>query len=497
LELKNQPILVIGAGIMGAGIVQVAAQSGHSVLLFDQKEGAAENAIENIKKTFSSLIKKEKITEETAQATLARIQTITSLDQASHVQLVIEAIIERLDIKRTLFKELESVVAKDCVLATNTSSISVTAIANGLQYPERLVGMHFFNPVPLMKLVEVVSGLQTSSEVASAIYDLSIHWGKTPVHAKSTPGFIVNRIARPFYAEALALLQEQVSTIEVIDACIKSVGFRMGPFELMDLIGHDTNFAVTSSVFEAFFYDRRFTPSIVQKELVDGGLLGRKSGRGFYNYAEGATTPKLPEFHPSPLNLSQPVIIHGDNHLTEYFSNQLQLLGVTYTQEKQSSWLGLEVNGFQLRQTDGQTASSLGSHVAVFDVCLKVQDKTVIAWAIAENAPANWVHEAPSLLQHLGFIPIRIKDSPALIVARTLAMLINEACDAVTQGVCSMDATNQAMKLGVNYPAGPFEWLNQWSKGQVSKVLDALDEYYRGERYRKSPLLKSGHGFIH
>jgi len=170
---------------------------------------------------------------------------------------------------------------------------------------------------------------------------------------------------------------------------------------------------------------------------------------------------------------------------------------VTYTQEKQSLWVGLEVNGFQLRQTDGQTATSLGSHVAVFDVSLKVQDKTVIAWAIAENAPANWVHEAPSLLQHLGFIPIRIKDSPALIVARTLAMLINEACDAVTQGVCSMDATNQAMKLGVNYPAGPFEWLNQWSKGQVSKVLDALDEYYRGERYRKSPLLKSGHGFIH
>ena len=478
---------------MGAGIVQVAAQSGHSVLLFDQKEGAAENAIENIKKTFSSLIKKEKLTEETAQATLDRIQTITSLDQASHVQLVIEAIIERLDIKRTLFKELESLVAKDCVLATNTSSISVTAIANGLQYPERLVGMHFFNPVHLMKLVEVVSGLQTSSEVASAIYDLSIHWGKTPVHAKSTPGFIVNRIARPFYAEALALLQEQVSTIEVIDACIKSVGFRMGPFELMDLIGHDTNFAVTSSVFEAFFYDRRFTPSIVQKELVDGGLLGRKSGRGFYNYAEGATPPKVPEFHPSPLNPSQPVIIHGDNHLTEYFSNQLQRLGVTYTQEKLSSWLGLEVNGFQLRQTDGQTASSLGPHVAVFDVCLKVQDKTIIAWAIAENAPANWVQEAPSLLHHLGFIPIRIQDSPALIVARTLAMLINEACDAVTQGVCSIDATNQAMKLGVNYPAGPFEWLNQWSKGQVSKVLDALDEYYRGERYRKSPLLKRGH----
>jgi 3-hydroxybutyryl-CoA dehydrogenase len=310
------------------------------------------------------------------------------------------------------------------------------------------------------------------------------------VHAKSTPGFIVNRIARPFYAEALALIQEQVSSIQVIDACIKSVGFRMGPFELMDLIGHDTNFAVTSSVFEAFFYDRRFTPSIVQKELVDGGLLGRKSGRGFYDYAEGAITPKLPEFHPRPLNKQQSVIIHGNNHLTEYFMNQLQQLGVPFSQEKQSMWLGLEVDGFQLRQTDGQTATSLGTHVAVFDVCLQAQNKTVIAWAIAEHAQANWIQEAPSWLHHLGFIPIRIEDSPALIVARTLAMLINEACDTVTQGVCSKDATNQAMKLGVNYPAGPFEWLDKWRSTQVLQIINQLDLNYKGERYRSSPLLQ-------
>ena len=490
MELNNQPILVIGAGIMGAGIVQVAAQSGHTVFLFDQKDGAAVQAIENIKKTFSNLIKKDKLTAEAAHSTLSRIQTITSLDQASHVKLVIEAIIERLDIKRTLFKELESIVTPDCILATNTSSISVTAIANGLQHPNRLVGMHFFNPVPLMKLVEVVSGLQTTSAVASAIYDLSIHWGKTPVHAKSTPGFIVNRIARPFYAEALALIQEQVSSIQVIDACIKSVGFRMGPFELMDLIGHDTNFAVTSSVFEAFFYDRRFTPSIIQKELVDGGLFGRKSGRGFYDYSEAAVAPKLPEFQPSPLKGSQTITLHGDSHLTEYFGNQLQMLGVAFTQEKQSSWVGLDVNGFHLRQTDGQTASSLGSHVAVFDVCLQPQEKTIIAWAIAENAAPEWLQEAPSWLHHLGFKPIRIQDSPALIVARTLAMLINEACDAVTQGVCSIDATNQAMKLGVNYPAGPFDWLEKWSSTHVVQIINQLDLNYKGERYRSSPLLR-------
>jgi 3-hydroxybutyryl-CoA dehydrogenase len=277
VDLKNQPLLVIGAGIMGAGIVQVAAQAGHTVFIYDQKQGAAEQAIENINKTFQNLIKKEKITSEEVNTTLSRISVINSLQEASSVKLVIEAIVEKLEIKRALFKELETIVSKDCVFATNTSSISVTAIANGLSNPQRLVGMHFFNPVPIMKLVEVVSGLETSTEIAESIFNLSITWNKTPVYAKSTPGFIVNRIARPFYAEALALVQEQTAPIQVIDACIKAVGFRMGPFELMDLIGLDTNFAVTSTVYEAFFFDSRFRPSIVQKELVDGGLFGRKT----------------------------------------------------------------------------------------------------------------------------------------------------------------------------------------------------------------------------
>jgi 3-hydroxybutyryl-CoA dehydrogenase len=191
-----------------------------------------------------------------------------------------------------VFQELEGLVSEQCVLATNTSSISVTAIANGLKHPQRMVGMHFFNPVPLMKLVEVVSGLQTDANVAQAIFDLAGAWGKTAVYARSTPGFIVNRIARPFYAETLALLQEQAARPEQLDALLRGVGFRMGPCELMDLIGHDTNFSVTQSVFEANFYDRRFTPNLVQRELVDGGLLGRKTGRGFYSYPDGA--PALP-----------------------------------------------------------------------------------------------------------------------------------------------------------------------------------------------------------
>jgi 3-hydroxybutyryl-CoA dehydrogenase len=403
---------------------------------------------------------------------------------------VVEAVIESLEIKRSLLKQLESIVDAECVLATNTSSISITAIANGLEHPGRCIGMHFFNPVPMMKLVEVVSGLQTSPTVAHAIFDLAVQWGKTPVHAKSTPGFIVNRIARPFYAEALALLQEQVTTIEVIDACMKSVGFRMGPFELMDLIGHDTNFAVTTSVFEAFFFDRRFTPSIIQKELVDGGLLGRKAGRGFYDYHPQAVLPQLTPFTAIPLNRSQSVIVHGSNPFTQYVLEQLQKLQITFVHHEHSSWFGLEVNGNYLRQTDGQTASSLGPNVAVFDLWMQLYQPACIAWAVSEQANPIWQREAPNWLYHLGLHPLQVQDSPGLIVARTLGMLINEACDAVTQGVCSEQATNQAMRLGVNYPAGPLEWLNQWQASEVVAMLDHLDRYYRGERYRTSPLLR-------
>jgi 3-hydroxybutyryl-CoA dehydrogenase len=253
--LRNAPVLVVGAGIMGAGIAQVAAQAGHAVQLFDMRDGAAAQAKAKLAATFDGLVAKGKLDADAAQATLARITPIASLAQAADRALVVEAIVEQLDAKRALFRQLEGIVGADCVLATNTSSISVTAIANGLAQPQRLVGMHFFNPVPLMKLVEVVSGLHTDPAVAESIFELSRHWGKTPVHARSTPGFIVNRIARPFYAETLALLHERAATPQVLDACLKAAGFRMGPCELMDLIGHDTNFAVTNSVYDANFFD--------------------------------------------------------------------------------------------------------------------------------------------------------------------------------------------------------------------------------------------------
>jgi len=332
--------------------------------------------------------------------------------------------------------------------------------------------MHFFNPVPLMKLVEVVSGLGTAPEVAQAIHALAGRWGKTAVHARSTPGFIVNRIARPYYAEALMLLQERAAAPEVIDACLRAAGFRMGPCELMDLIGHDTNFAVTNSVFAANFYDRRFTPSLVQQELVDAGFLGRKSGRGFYRYPEGA--PTLPPLSFEPPH-AQRLVIHGSGLAAERFAARWP------EAERQpfSHWTGLQADQLFLRLTEGTLARTYGPGTAVFDLPLAASGDLAYA---GDKAAAPW-------LAALGYTPRRIADVAGLVVARTIAMLINEAADAVQQGVCDEAGADSAMKLGVNYPAGPFEWLARWDRKAICDLLRGLDLHYSGERYRASPYL--------
>jgi 3-hydroxybutyryl-CoA dehydrogenase len=499
LPLKGAPLLVVGAGIMGAGIAQVAAQAGHAVQLFDARAGAASDARNKLAATFEALVAKGKIAEEAALAALARIQPIGALEEASGVALVVEAIVENLDLKRGLFQQLEGLVGPRCVLATNTSSISVTAIANGLEHPARLVGMHFFNPVPLMKLVEVVSGLHTDPAVAEAIFELARAWGKTPVHARSTPGFIVNRIARPFYAETLALLQERAAAPQVLDACLKSVGFRMGPCELMDLIGHDTNFAVTQSVYEANFFDKRYTPSLVQREMVDGGLLGRKSGRGFYRYPEGVTA--LPVALIEAPHTAREVVVHGAGPLADALeaatARALAAQGWGPAREADSAWTGLAIDGALLVLTDGRTAQQVAAdlgarNVAVFDrpLVLPAPAGAALAYAVAPTATEVWRAQAPAWLAALGFAPLPLADAPGLVVARTVAMLVNEAADAVLHGVCSAAGADAAMKLGVNYPAGPFEWLAAWSAREVVAVLDALDHHYRGERYRVSPYLR-------
>ncbi len=492
--LKTTDVLVVGAGVMGIGIVQVAAQSGYSVLLYDICADTVVKAIEDLSLMFNKLISKGKMTQQSAEDSLARIQPVSSLSEVTSCKLVVEAIVENLEIKRNLFLELDGFVPTDCIFATNTSSISITAIANGLNHPERLVGMHFFNPVPLMNLVEVVSGLQTSVETADRIFQISRDWGKHPVHTRSTPGFIVNRIARPFYAESLELLHQCATTPETLDTCVRGAGFKMGPCELMDLIGHDTNFAVTTSVYQSNFADKRYKPSLVQKELVEGGMLGRKSGQGFYTYPREAVAGNPNQKNRGVPRSEKTVTVHGDCFVTQRFKQALNDANISYSVASDSDWVGLKVDGNQqLRLTDGECASAKGNNVALFDLPLlepSLEHVTALAISFSSRIIDVWRDESLQWLRFFGFEPYIVADLPGLIVARTVAMIINEAADAVHQNVCSPDAADSAMKLGVSYPRGPFEWLAQWGAGRVVQTLDALADFYRSERYRVSPWLR-------
>lgn len=279
---------IIGSGAMGSGIAQVFAQAGHSVVLYDTNHAALERSKANLAKTFEKLVAKEKYTEEQSAQIQGAISYNDNLDAFAEIDLMIEAIVENLEVKQTVFKQVEAIVSETCILASNTSSLSIASIASACEKPERVIGIHFFNPAPLMALVEIIPTVQTREDLAEEIKELMQSVGKLPVITKDTPGFIVNRVARPFYSESIRLLEEGVADAETIDFAMTSLGgFRMGPFELMDFIGHDVNYRVTESVFEAFFYDPRFKPSFSQKRLFEAGFYGRKSGRGFYNYAEG------------------------------------------------------------------------------------------------------------------------------------------------------------------------------------------------------------------
>jgi 3-hydroxybutyryl-CoA dehydrogenase len=402
----SMKVAVNGAGTMGSGIAQVAAQAGHNVLLYDTRREAVDKALAGLRKTMDKLVEKGKFTAEQADGIHGRITPASDLKDLAGSGLVIEAIIEDLGIKQKLFSELEGIVATDAILATNTSSLSVTAIAGGLKHPERMVGLHFFNPAPLLPLVEVVPGLASDDALASRCATLMTAWGKVPVLCKDTPGFIVNRVARPFYGEAIRIYEEGIADMPTIDAAMKSIGFKMGPFELMDLIGNDINFTVTKTVWEAFFYDPRYKPSFTQQRQVESGRLGRKSRRGYYQYdANGAIVP-------SP-----------------------------------------------------QTKTSAGS---------LVEDPAVSNAKTAGSLRASGD-------------PAEVSEP---ITERILAMLINEAADALFWQVASAKDIDLAMTKGVNYPKGLLAWADEKGAAHWLAVLESLQAETGEDRYRPSPLLR-------
>jgi 3-hydroxybutyryl-CoA dehydrogenase len=378
--IKNNMIGVVGTGTMGNGIAQLAAVSGCEVIIYDTNQAAINKAKENIKASLDRLVEKNKISAENVSTIFSRIRIGNPLNDFTSCDLVIEAIIEELAIKKELFKNLEQECSTSCILATNTSSISVTAIASACKTPGRVVGIHFFNPAPVMPLVEIIPGLATDKKVINTVTETIKSWGKTVVIAKDTPGFIVNRIARPFYGEAIRIFEEGIADFSTIDWAMKEFGgFKMGPFELMDFIGNDINYKVTETVWQQLFFDPRYKPSITQKRLFEAGFWGRKSGKGYYDYTNGSTKPE---------------------------ANKNEELG---------------------RQ----------------------------------------------------------------IFNRILAMLINEAYEALYYRIASKDDLETAMIKGVNYPKGLIQWGDEIGLSTVLQELDRLHSTYLEDRYRPSILLRN------
>ena len=485
---SNSIIGIVGAGIMGRGIAQVAAKAGHQVVLYDNWDGAVDNAMKINEKELSRLVTKGKMTEEQKEKTISLMKPTMEINDLAPCDLVIEAIIENKEIKQNIFKQLEDICGDVCI-ASNTSSISISALANGLKRPDRMIGMHFFNPAPIMKLVEVISGLQSDQQLIEDVHSLATAWGKKAVYVKSSPGFIVNRIARPFYAEALRVYEEGVSSFATIDESIRSGGkFRMGPFELMDLIGNDTNYSVTQSTFDSYYQDPRFKPSLTQQEFSQAGLLGRKSGAGFYAYEEGKQSGReeVTKVTASNNKISE-IMVYGSLGVADELIPLFKKAGVKVVQVEGEGYI--EFNEIKLFLANGKMASEISKelgekNIAQFDINIDYEISSSITIATSLLAQKHVAPNIAALFNEIGKETIIIKDSPALIMSRTVAMLINEASSTVTNGVCDECSVDIAMENGVNYPIGPFKWADKLGIEYVLETLDNLESFYKDTRYR-------------
>ncbi|MBQ0983172.1 3-hydroxyacyl-CoA dehydrogenase [Streptomyces sp. F63] len=488
----DRTVAVVGTGTMGAGIAQVALVAGHPVRLYDAVPGRAAEAAEGIAARLDRLVDKGRMAPADRDAARARLAPAAAITELADAALVVEAVAEDAGVKRDLFTALEEVVADDCLLATNTSSLSVTAVAGALRRPGRFLGLHFFNPAPLLPLVEVVSGFATDAAAADRAQATAAAWGKTPVRCTDTPGFIVNRVARPFYAEAFRVYEERAAGPATVDAVLReSGGFRMGPFELTDLIGQDVNEAVTHSVWESFFRDPKFTPSLAQRRLVQSGLHGRKSGRGWYDHGPEAERP-APHTAP-PCEAPAVIAVHGDLGPAAELCALIEEAGITVVREgaphAAGGFLALP-GGTRLALTDGSAATTddAGTYIK-FDLALDYRAAARVALAPSERADPEAVAAAIGLFQALGKQVSVIADVPGLIVARTVAMLVDFAADAVGRGVATAEDTDTAMRLGVNYPRGPLEWGEALGARWVRDVLRNLHRAHPTGRYAPSPYL--------
>ncbi|MDB5098981.1 MAG: 3-hydroxyacyl-CoA dehydrogenase [Cyanobacteria bacterium RYN_339] len=483
-------IAILGAGTMGAGIAQVALQHGYDVVLYDVAEPGLAKGRAGIEKQLARLVEKGKLDGDARDAALARFTTTTDLHALVAADLVIEAAPESLAVKQDLFRFLDEACRPDAVLASNTSSLSITAIAACARHPERVIGLHFFNPAPLMALVEVIAAQQSGAAALETGRQFALALGKTPVMCQDTPGFIVNRVARSFYGEALKLAGEG-APMPAIDACMRAGGFRMGPFELMDLIGIDVNFAVTQAVYGAFFGDSRFRPHPIQQRMVAAGRLGQKSGQGFYAYPAGPT-PATPMPHGDPQRL---VLVGAPADLATWASrlahHDLILIDATHlpTGSLVPDLAGV-LAGFEV--TPGALAWLAERVPALMTTDLT---RTAAAHAKLHRKPVCVVGHQDVAFAGEGLRPAvggfyEVPDQLGLVFPRILAMLVNEAYFALGEGVASEADIDRALCLGANYPHGPLAWGSKLGLARVVALLDALRHTLGEERYRAAPLLR-------
>jgi 3-hydroxybutyryl-CoA dehydrogenase len=485
----DTPVAVIGAGSMGAGIAQLAAQSGHPVKLFDRQPGASAAALKRIDTDLAGAVQKGRIEAAERVAVLGRISVVDSVTALAGASLAVEAIVELLEPKKALFKELDGALGDDAVLATNTSSISITAIAQGLKQPQRVIGWHFFNPVTRMKLVEIIRGVETDPDLVPAMHALSKAWGKTSVDAPNAPGFIVNRVARPYYAENLRGLAEGVAAPQAIDRLLREAGgFAMGPFELIDLIGVDVNLSVTESVFAATSWDTRYAPHLIQQELVRAGRFGRKTGFGFYPYGDKGKAPAAPIV--AAEEGGAPTLAVGDQPgLLGALAERLDRAGGKVHRDAFLAPETLRVGHEHVTLTDGRTLAArrddAGSATVLLDLARDFATTTVVG---ATGAPEALAHLATAL-KPAGIEVIALDDVAGLVVMRTVACLVNEAADVMAWTGTRAADIDTSMRLGMAYPMGPLAWADAIGPDRVAGVLEHLQDHYGETRYRRSPRL--------
>ncbi|MGA0572744.1 3-hydroxyacyl-CoA dehydrogenase [Variovorax sp. VNK109] len=483
---------LVGTGAMGRGIAQIAAQAGSTVHLFDTQPDAAAKARDLIIAQWARLQEKGRLSQDDVASLSSRLQVSSSLEALSACQLVVEAIVERLDIKKSLFSQLEAIVPASTVLATNTSSLSVTAIAAGLEHPGRLAGYHFFNPVPLMKVVEVIAGLKTEARVCEDLAAYARQMGHTPVQAADTPGFIVNHAGRGYGTEALRIVGEGVADFATIDRILKDqVGFKLGPFELMDLTALDVSHPVMESIYQQYYDEPRYRPSVITAQRLAGGVLGRKTNEGFYRYVDGAAQvapePAVPQVNEMP-----PVWVSSRAARRAELLQLLKDLGATIETQSAPSPNALTLVaplGFDV--TTVAVVERLDPARTV-GIDLLVEDASTKRRVLATN-PATRVDmrdAAHALFARDGKPVSVIRDSGGFVTQRVVATIVNIAADICQQRICTPADLETAVTLGLGYPLGPLAMGNRWGPASILEVLFNMQTVYGDPRYRPSPWLR-------